>query len=90
MRDALTDSEMRTLVLVARGLSNAEVAAEQWVGEQTVKFHMSNAYRKLGVSTRTAAVWRAMEHGLLDPPAPVERPIVQCPFCERRFDWPAA
>lgn len=68
MRDALTTAELRTLKLAARGLTNVEIGKESWVTEQTVKFHMSNAYRKLGVATRTAAVWRALELGIIEPP----------------------
>jgi DNA-binding NarL/FixJ family response regulator len=51
----LTKRENEILHLVADGLSNAEVARQLWVTEQTVKFHLSNSYRKLGVTNRTQA-----------------------------------
>jgi DNA-binding CsgD family transcriptional regulator len=50
---------------VAGGLSNARIAAKLWVTEQTVKFHLSNVYRKLGVGNRTEASHHAHMHGLL-------------------------
>ena len=51
----LTDREQQILALVAEGHSNAELASQLWVTEQTVKFHLSNIYRKLNVSNRTQA-----------------------------------
>ena len=51
----LTRRETEILQLVAEGKSNPEVARTLWITEQTVKFHLSNIYRKLGVSNRTAA-----------------------------------
>jgi DNA-binding NarL/FixJ family response regulator len=51
----LTRRETEILQLVAEGKPNPEVARTLWVTEQTVKFHLSNIYRKLGVSNRTAA-----------------------------------
>ena len=51
--------------LVAEGHSNAELAKMLWVTEQTVKFHLSNIYRKLDVSNRTEAGRWAQLHGLL-------------------------
>jgi DNA-binding NarL/FixJ family response regulator len=51
----LTRRETEILRLVAEGKSNPEIARTLWVTEQTVKFHLSNIYRKLGVSNRTAA-----------------------------------
>src|SRR5215218_9276492 len=60
----LTDRERTILAAVMRGLSNKEISREFWVTEQTVKFHLSNIYRKLGVANRTAAVRLAHEHGL--------------------------
>jgi DNA-binding NarL/FixJ family response regulator len=55
----LTPREQTILDAVTRGLSNQAVAKELWVTEQTIKFHLTNIYRKLGVSNRTeAALWR--------------------------------
>jgi DNA-binding NarL/FixJ family response regulator len=51
----LTDRELEILRLVAQGHTNARIARELWVTEQTVKFHLSNTYRKLGVANRTEA-----------------------------------
>jgi DNA-binding NarL/FixJ family response regulator len=51
----LTKREMQILELVAQGYSNTRVASLLWVTEQTVKFHLSNVYRKLDVSNRTEA-----------------------------------
>jgi DNA-binding NarL/FixJ family response regulator len=58
----LTKREMEILGLVAQGLSNSRVANLLWVTEQTVKFHLSNIYRKLGVGNRTEATRWALEH----------------------------
>jgi DNA-binding NarL/FixJ family response regulator len=66
----LTRRELEILQLVARGHSNADAARMLWVTEQTVKFHLSNVYRKLNVSNRTEASRWAHVHGLL-PKAPV-------------------
>jgi DNA-binding NarL/FixJ family response regulator len=66
-RDAgLTDRELVIVRVVARGLSNEAIAKELWVAEQTVKFHLTNIYRKLGVSNRTEAARYAFEQGLVD------------------------
>jgi DNA-binding NarL/FixJ family response regulator len=62
---ALTDRELEVLRLVAAGASNGRIAAQLWITEQTVKFHLSNVYRKLGVSNRTEASHHAYVHGLL-------------------------
>jgi len=61
----LTRREVEILRLVAEGLSNSQLAAMLWVTEQTVKFHLSNVYRKLGISNRTEASRWAQVHGLL-------------------------
>src|SRR3954470_6494713 len=60
----LTDRELTMLKAVARGLSNKQISQELWVTEQTVKFHLSNIYRKLGVANRAGAVAYAHEQGL--------------------------
>jgi DNA-binding NarL/FixJ family response regulator len=66
----LTPRELEILRLVAHGHSNAELARMLWVTEQTVKFHLSNIYRKLDVSNRTEAGRWAQMHGLLEGPSP--------------------
>ncbi len=53
------------LEAVSRGLSNKRIAGDLWVTEQTVKFHLSNAFRKLGVSNRTEAARVGQNLGLL-------------------------
>jgi DNA-binding NarL/FixJ family response regulator len=51
----LTRRESEILALISQGLPNAEIARRLWISEQTVKFHLTNIYRKLGVSNRTQA-----------------------------------
>ncbi|HET8538091.1 MAG TPA: response regulator transcription factor [Solirubrobacteraceae bacterium] len=60
----LTEREVTLVRALARGLSNKQISQELWITEQTVKFHLSNIYRKLDVSNRTGAVRWAHEHGL--------------------------
>jgi two-component system response regulator DegU len=58
----LTRRELEILTLVADGLPNADIARRLWITEQTVKFHLSNIYRKLGVSNRTqASRWAVLQ-----------------------------
>jgi DNA-binding NarL/FixJ family response regulator len=64
----LTRRELEVLRLVAAGAPNNRIAAQLWITEQTVKFHLSKVYRKLGVSNRTEASHRAHVHGLLEIP----------------------
>jgi two-component system response regulator DevR len=61
----LTRRELEILKLVAEGHSNATLARMLWVTEQTVKFHLSNVYRKLGVTNRTEASRWAQRNGVL-------------------------
>jgi DNA-binding NarL/FixJ family response regulator len=63
----LTDRELEILQLVAEGHTNGRIARELWVTEQTVKFHLSNTYRKLGVANRTEASRYAHLHNLTAP-----------------------
>jgi len=60
----LTRREAEILELVAEGYSNGRVAKLLWVTDQTVKFHLSNIYRKLGVANRTEATHWALTEGL--------------------------
>ena len=65
---SLTKRELEILRLAAEGHSNAQLAKTLWVTEQTVKFHLSNIYRKLEVANRTEASRWAQVHGLLRGP----------------------
>jgi DNA-binding NarL/FixJ family response regulator len=71
----LTEREIETVRLVAKGLSNAEVGRTLLVTEQTVKFHLSNIFRKLNVSNRTQATRRAEMMNLLDESSDVQAHI---------------
>lgn len=62
---SLTTRELEVLRLVAGGSTNGEIARKLWVTEQTVKFHLSNVYRKLDVGNRTEASHYAHVNGLL-------------------------
>ena len=61
----ITARELEILTLIARGLSNREIATELFVSENTVKTHCSRAFDKLGAARRTQAVQRGKELGLL-------------------------
>jgi DNA-binding NarL/FixJ family response regulator len=63
-RGPLTRRELEILALAAQGDSNATIGRKLWVTQQTVKFHLSNIYRKLEVSNRTEAARWAHLHGL--------------------------
>ena len=69
----LTPKELEVLSRVARGLSNKDISKELWLSEQTIKFHLTNIYRKLGVANRTEATRYAYQQGLV-------RPYEEAPF----------
>jgi DNA-binding NarL/FixJ family response regulator len=66
--EALTSREIEVLGLVARGSSNADVAASLFISEATVKTHLLHIFGKLGVDDRTAAVVSALERGIIALP----------------------
>jgi DNA-binding CsgD family transcriptional regulator len=70
--DGLSDAERTVVELAASGLSNRAIAAKLLVGRETVKTHLSHAYRKLGVSNRTALVARVNELSGKGPEAVIE------------------
>jgi two-component system secretion response regulator SsrB len=72
---ALTRREREILALVAEGHSNRELARMLWVTEQTVKFHLSNIYRKLDVANRTEASRWAHRNGLVGAATAVPLPV---------------
>ncbi len=69
----LTERELSILELLGAGLSNKQIAKQLWLAEQTVKFHLTNIYRKLEVSSRTEAIRFAYQNGLVPSPV-LERP----------------
>jgi DNA-binding NarL/FixJ family response regulator len=64
----LTEREVAILRALGDGMSNKQIAGQMWLAEQTVKFHLTNLYRKLNVSTRAEAVNAAYRRGLLETP----------------------
>ncbi len=64
----LTPREVEILRALAGGLSNKQMAKDFWLSDQTIKYHLTNIYRKLGVSSRTEAIRLAYEHGVVENP----------------------
>jgi len=62
--DELTERELEVLRLMAQGSTNPQIAAQLLVAEGTVRFHVSNVLRKLGLENRTQAVLYALQRGL--------------------------
>ncbi len=65
----LSEKEVAVLVELCHGHTNKQIAARLWLSEQTVKFHLRNIYRKLGIKSRTEALRYAYEHDLASAPA---------------------
>jgi DNA-binding NarL/FixJ family response regulator len=63
----LSPREQETLNLMARGLSNREIASRMFISTATAKFHIGSIFAKLGVSNRAQAIVRAYEHSLISP-----------------------
>jgi DNA-binding NarL/FixJ family response regulator len=66
--DDLTQRELTMLEAISRGLSTKAISRELWISEKTVKFHLTNIYRKLGVHNRAGAMRYAFEHDLVGAP----------------------
>jgi DNA-binding NarL/FixJ family response regulator len=60
----LSEKEVAVLAELCHGHTNKQIAASLWLSEQTVKFHLRNVYRKLGINSRTEALRYAYEHDL--------------------------
>ena len=60
----LTERERTILAAISSGMTTSAISRELWVSEHTIKFHLTNIYRKLGVTNRAGAVRFALEHGL--------------------------
>ncbi len=73
----LTERELTMLEAISRGLSTKQISRELWITEKTVKFHLTNIYRKLGVHSRTGAMRYAFEHGL----------VASSPVADDAADW---
>jgi len=67
----LTTREREILGLASEGHTNGQIARSLWVTEQTVKFHLSNTYRKLGVANRTEASRYAHMNNLVSAPVAI-------------------
>jgi DNA-binding NarL/FixJ family response regulator len=61
---SLTERELSILAAVASGMTTAAISRDLWISEHTIKFHLTNIYRKLGVANRAGAVRYALEHGI--------------------------
>ena len=61
---ALTERERSILSAVAAGMTTPAISQELWISEHTIKFHLTNIYRKLGVANRAGAVRYALENGI--------------------------
>lgn len=61
---SLTDREQTILAAVGSGLTTAAISRDLWVSEHTIKFHLTNIYRKIGVTNRAGAVRYALEHDI--------------------------
>jgi DNA-binding NarL/FixJ family response regulator len=82
----LTERELDVLRALGEGRSNKEIAATLWLAEQTVKFHLTNIYRKLNVRSRTEAVHWVYAHNLIE--APIAPPSKSREGARRRASSP--
>ena len=70
LQEPLSEAELRVLRYLPTNLRGPEIAAELFVSQNTIRAHLRNLYAKLGVHSRTDAVNRARELGLLSPSSP--------------------
>jgi DNA-binding CsgD family transcriptional regulator len=63
----LTPRELEVLILMAKGLDNAEIARRLWISKYTLQHHITAIYRKLGKVNRARAIVHAIRHGMADP-----------------------
>jgi DNA-binding NarL/FixJ family response regulator len=70
--DGLTERELTVIRAVAAGLSNKAISQQLWVSQHTVKFHLTNIFRKTGAANRTEASRWAHQHGLVEDRSPVD------------------
>jgi HD-GYP domain-containing protein (c-di-GMP phosphodiesterase class II)/DNA-binding CsgD family transcriptional regulator len=71
----LTPRQVQVLRLVARGLSNAQIARELVISRRTAEHHVQDVYAHAGVSTRAGAAMFALRHGLVEVPGPQDRSV---------------
>ena len=64
----LTEREYQVLALLARGLTNKEIAYRLGISERTIQFHINSIFNKTGAQSRTEAVGLALKHGWIDLP----------------------
>ena len=83
-RPLLTRRELEILRLVAEGRTNRDVAELLWVSDQTVKFHLANVYRKLGVNTRAEAIEWARTNDVASVVTAVDR-LAARPHSPQKF-----
>lgn len=84
----LSEKEASVLAELSHGHSNREIAKRLWVSEQTVKFHLSNIYKKLGITSRTEALRYAYQHDLIGAPALAEELSTRAGRRSRRAPGP--
>ena len=74
LADPLSERELEVLELMAKGLTNKNIGRRLWIGETTVKTHVSHILRKLGQGDRTQAVLAALKQGIVGLEAESEHP----------------
>jgi DNA-binding CsgD family transcriptional regulator len=75
--NTLSARETEILKLVAKGLTNREIAQQLTISPNTVKVHLSNIFEKIGAASRTEATMYGIEHGIVDVPGGAEAPAAE-------------